>query len=70
VREKHGAKHPEIEYIEKLFGAVAREMIIHMQKEEQILFPYIDALELSINGRGSLEPPFFQTVRNPMHMIT
>jgi regulator of cell morphogenesis and NO signaling len=56
VREKHGAKHPEIEYIEKLFGAVAREMIIHMQKEEQILFPYIDALDFrsTAEGRWSL----------------
>ena len=63
VREKHGSKHHEVGEIEKLFGAVAREMTAHMQKEEQILFPYIDALERSANGQGSLEPPFFQTVR-------
>jgi len=43
VREKHGGKHHEIEDIEKPFGDVAREMIMHMQKEEQILFPSIDA---------------------------
>ena len=69
VREAHGAKHREIEEIEKLFGDVAREMLMHMQKEEQILFPYIDALELSVNGSGPVEPPFFQTVRNPIHMM-
>jgi regulator of cell morphogenesis and NO signaling len=69
VREKHGEKHREIEEIEKLFGDVAREMIMHMQKEEQILFPYIDALERSANGNGSVEPPFFQTVRNPIHAM-
>ena len=39
VREKPGGKHHEIEDIEKPFGDVAREMIMHMQKEEQILFP-------------------------------
>lgn len=69
IREKHGAKHPEIGEIEKLFGDVAREMTAHMQKEEQILFPYIDALERSAGGNGSLEPPFFQTVRNPIHAM-
>jgi len=69
VREKHGEKHHEIEEIEKLFGDVAREMIMHMQKEEQILFPYIDALERSAHGNGSVEPPFFQTVRNPIHAM-
>ena len=42
---------------------------MHMQKEEQILFPYIDTLERSANGDGSLEPPFFQTVRNPIYTM-
>ena len=69
IREKHGEKHREIEEIEKLFGDVAREMTAHMQKEEQILFPYIDTLERSSNGNGSVEPPFFQTVRNPIHAM-
>jgi regulator of cell morphogenesis and NO signaling len=69
IREKHGAKHREIGEIEKLFGDVAREMTSHMQKEEQILFPHIDALERSANGSGSVEPPFFQTVRNPIHSM-
>jgi regulator of cell morphogenesis and NO signaling len=69
IREKHGDKHPEIDEIEKLFGDVAREMTAHMQKEEQILFPYIDTLERSSNGNGSVEPPFFQTVRNPIQAM-
>ena len=69
VRETHGAKRREIEEIEKLFGDVAHEMLMHMQKEEQILFPYIDALERSANGNGPIEPPFFQTVRNPIHAM-
>jgi iron-sulfur cluster repair di-iron protein len=69
VREKHGSKHREIGEIEKLFADVAREMLKHMQKEEQILFPYIDALERAANGNGAVEPPFFQTVRNPIYSM-
>jgi regulator of cell morphogenesis and NO signaling len=69
IREKHGSKHGEIGEIEKLFGDVAREMTSHMQKEEQILFPYIDALERAADGNGTVEPPFFQTVRNPIHAM-
>ena len=42
---------------------------MHMQKEEQILFPYIDALEKATSAHGSVEPPFFQTVRNPIHAM-
>jgi regulator of cell morphogenesis and NO signaling len=69
VRGKHGEKHREIEEIEELFGNVGREMIAHMQKEEQILFPYIETLERSADGNGSVETPFFQTVRNPVHAM-
>jgi regulator of cell morphogenesis and NO signaling len=69
VKARHGANHPEITEIERLFAEISRDMIMHMQKEEQILFPYIEALERASNGRGSIEPPFFQTIRNPVHAM-
>lgn len=69
VTAKHGANHTELVEIGKLFAEVGREMIMHMQKEEQILFPYIDALERAVNAHGSIEPPFFQTVKNPIHAM-
>lgn len=69
VGAKHGANHPEIADIRRLFTEVGREMIMHMQKEEQILFPYIDAVEKAANAHGSVEPPFFQTVRNPIQAM-
>jgi len=69
VVAKHGKNHPELLAIENLFSQVAQEMIMHMQKEEQILFPYIEVLERAANGDGTVEPPFFQTVRNPIHAM-
>jgi len=69
VEAKHGKNHSEITDIRRLFTEVGREMIMHMQKEEQILFPYIDALEKAASAHGSVEPPFFQTVRNPIHAM-
>jgi regulator of cell morphogenesis and NO signaling len=53
----------------KLFAEVGREMIMHMQKKEQILFPCVDALEGAVNAYGSVEPPFFQIVKNPIHAM-
>ena len=35
-----------------------------MMKEEQVLFPYVDQLEL-----GSAPAPFFGTVKNPIRMM-
>jgi regulator of cell morphogenesis and NO signaling len=69
VKGKHGENHPEIAEIENLFFDLAHEMTMHMQKEEMILFPYIEALERSAEGNETLEPPFFQTVRNPIHAM-
>lgn len=69
VIAKHGKDHIELEDIGGLFAEVGHEMIMHMQKEEQILFPYIDALQHAVNARGSIEPPFFQTIKNPIHTM-
>jgi regulator of cell morphogenesis and NO signaling len=69
VIAKHGSDHPELSDIHRVFVEVRKEMIMHMQKEEQILFPYIDALELAAKVQGSVEPPFFQTIKNPIHAM-
>lgn len=69
ICDKHGSKHHELYEIEKLFADVAREMLMHMQKEEQILFPFIDSLERAASEGGAVEPPFFQTVRNPIYSM-
>jgi regulator of cell morphogenesis and NO signaling len=69
VEPKHGKSHSEIADIRRLFTEVGREMIMHMQKEEQILFSLIVGLEKVTNAHSSVEPPFFQTVRNPIHAM-
>jgi len=69
VKAKHGLAHGELAMIQALFAQVGREMIMHMQKEEQVLFPYIERMELAAGGKDTLEPPFFQTVRNPVQTM-
>ena len=69
VREKHGSNHRELSEIAELFEHLSREMLMHMQKEEHILFPFIDSLERTVNSGGVVEPPFFRTVRNPIYSM-
>jgi regulator of cell morphogenesis and NO signaling len=69
VKARHSANHPELAEIEKLFVEIGDEMLMHMQKEEMVLFPYMEALERAAQGKGSLEAPFFGTVRNPIQMM-
>src|SRR5215471_13165896 len=69
VKAKHGPNHPELAKIEEELAGLSQEMYSHMQKEEQILFPYIERLECANEGKERFERPFFQTVRNPVHMM-
>jgi len=69
IASVHGTRHPELVHIAGLFHRVADEMTEHMFKEEQILFPFIIALE---NAREQNRPaPFapFGTVNNPVRMM-
>ena len=45
VAFKHGEHHPEMLKVLELFAAVNEEMTLHMQKEEQVLFPRIAEME-------------------------
>jgi regulator of cell morphogenesis and NO signaling len=65
----HGKAHPELGKIQQTFQGMSSELISHMMKEENILFPYIVALENAIT-RGRPKPrPVFGTVSNPVHMM-
>ena len=69
VVARHGQNHPEVVEIRGIFMEVGDEMLTHMRKEEQVLFPYIDALDAAAKTHTSVEPPFFRTVKNPIHTM-
>lgn len=70
VTNRHGAAHPEVLEIEKLFLAAAQELQAHMLREEQVLFPYIEKLERSIEQKSVPPQACFPSVEFPiMRMI-
>ena len=69
VYGKHGANHPELETIRNVFQGLGEELMTHLMKEENILFPYIERMEEAvIQGDPILTPPF-GTVANPVRMM-
>ncbi len=69
VATVHGSHHPEVIKIAEAFESVAAEFQQHMQKEEQILFPYIISLvEAKKTGSPSGRSPF-GSVQNPIRMM-
>lgn len=69
VSAVHGSNHPEVIEIAHRFDDIATELQSHMQKEEQILFPYITALCDAKRTGSKTFPPSFGSVQNPIRMM-
>jgi len=69
VAAAHGARHPELPFIEAKFSTVAADMSLHMVKEERVLFPYIRALAEAVSHVAPPPPDMFGTVQNPIRMM-
>jgi len=69
VNTKHGANHPELEKIRTVFDSLGEELMMHLMKEENILFPYIERMEESAVQREPILPAPFGTVANPVRMM-
>lgn len=69
VYEKHGANHPELAQVRSVFHGLADELMLHLMKEENILFPYVERMEESVLQREPILPPPFGTVANPVRMM-
>lgn len=65
----YSATHPELLRIEALFQDLQRDLLMHMKKEEQVLFPYILGLEAAISQSYQRPVAPFGTVQNPIRMM-
>jgi len=65
VARVHGEHHPELARIAQCFQALYDDLMPHLEKEEQILFPYIRSLE---SGAGPGEA-CFASVEGPIGVM-
>ncbi|MFZ2897630.1 MAG: iron-sulfur cluster repair di-iron protein [Saprospiraceae bacterium] len=69
VARVHGDRHPEVIEIAELWDEVARELRMHMYKEEHILFPYIKELAAARRFGKTMAPSPFGGIANPIRMM-
>ena len=69
ICQVHGEHHPELFQIKDLFFGSADALTLHLQKEENILFPYIQQLESAKKENTSLPSSPFGSVSNPIEMM-
>jgi len=69
VVAKHGARHPELQRMQAVFREMTGDLLTHMMKEENILFPYLAAMEKSVTEKRALPPAMFGSVENPIRTM-
>ncbi len=69
VADRHGERHAELLQLEMVVHELCEDLSIHLEKEEEILFPYIDKLERAQETGAGLPFSCFGTVKNPVRMM-
>ena len=69
VCSAHGQNHEELFRIQAIIQTLKHELVVHMLKEEQILFPHILRMEEAAKRHEPAPPAFFGSVVNPMRMM-
>ncbi len=64
VRAAHGERHPELGRVGEIFAALHADLIPHLMKEEQILFPFIIRME-----QGEMGGACFGSVQSPIRVM-
>lgn len=69
VAARHGERHAEVGVIRDLVVQLVNDLTPHLMKEEEILFPYIAALERAVDMGEPMPHSCFGTVANPIQMM-
>ena len=69
VASAHCETHPEVIALKRNLARLSEDLQLHLMKEEQILFPYIEGLERSRAGIGEAPHSCFGTVESPIRMM-
>jgi regulator of cell morphogenesis and NO signaling len=69
VAEVHGANHPELIAVSRIVEVITAELSAHMEKEENILFPYIRGLVAAGKRQSEPEHSCFGSIADPISMM-
>lgn len=69
VARVHGANHPELIKVAEIFSAVGEDLMLHLMKEEKILFPYIKEVANAQKNDGNLPESSFGDATNPIQLM-
>lgn len=65
----YGDRYPQLFEIQALFSVASEALLFHMQKEERVLFPYVEEMEAAKNRGEQPRQAMFGDIENPIHMM-
>ena len=69
IAEVHGKNHPELLEIFDIFSQSSMDLVMHLQKEEKILFPIIRELSDARKSGKPFEESHCGSIRNPIAVM-
>ena len=70
VLNAHGEHHGDaLRPLQDIFNALDAEISSHLMKEEQVLFPYLAALESHVRSEAPMPQACFASARNPIRQM-
>lgn len=69
ITSKHGTNHPFLHDVKSLFNDLSEEMVAHMMKEEQILFPLIKYIVETERYNEKPKTRGYGSVQNPIRQM-
>lgn len=69
VERVHGEVHPELHELKMLVSESLQDLEMHLQKEENVLFPYLYDLYAAFEQGQRMEPMHCGTIANPIRVM-
>lgn len=69
IADVHGAHHPELSEIATIFSSIAADMSVHLQEEEELLFPTIKRIEAAIKAENTPMEKDRETIQSALEKL-
>ncbi len=69
VYHKHNEKYAYLKELHELYTELEADLVGHLPKEEQVLFPYAKTLLWNRSANTTPSRPFFGTITNPLSVM-
>lgn len=67
--EEHGEKYPYLKELEKTYLKLYKELLPHLQQEEETIFPYIRQITHAFHSRASYASLLVKMMRKPIEEL-